>query len=612
LHREKGIPRYIPKEVSKLLLQYLTYVRPIEILFAETFDLPGAESLRLYLFSDPMHREPWSGDRFCLYFRQITNEWLGRPLGVSSYRQAAIALARWHLMRYLILDQDVNILDLQGSHGSRVANEHYGVQMGSHTEIPQDVAFKFEKISNLRVNLILLLQSPLFASPEQTRCGPAPSLLSSSSEDAETQKTSMPPIHRCLQYVNHQMRDIVRATFGPEGTFRSRGQRWGLSAALSRERDVLVVLPTGGGKTLLITGPPMVEGGLATAVFVPLIVLKHQLNARCEALGMIHRVWDRHNPPVSPPQILIASPEDCGDTESLAGYLKALYASERLGRIVVDECHVPDAHRIFRPVMDVLVKLRTSQIPVPLLLLSATVPPHAVPKLKELYCTVDLEIIREDTERTNISYRVEIKPTFKEVLARMTEVVRNRNTLVEEGDRGIIYCANAYLARDLHDHLTTVFGETSTLYLGDFSDKERKSSEERWRGGRCLWIIATTAFGMGVDHGRVRAVVHFGQARSLLDYRQETGRASRDGQPGTCLTITSLDFVARHLSRENFPGSEVSMLTSFLFDTSTCRAKFLGEHFDGAGIKCAKDRRSLCDNCKHPLLSRTRTEIRRR
>ena len=69
---------------------------------------------------------------------------LDRLLGVNPYRQVAVALARWDLMADLLLDQDSNILDLQASHGSAVANRHYGIELGSYGEIPSDVAYKFE------------------------------------------------------------------------------------------------------------------------------------------------------------------------------------------------------------------------------------------------------------------------------------------------------------------------------------------------------------------------------------------------------------------------------------------------------------------------------------
>lgn len=87
---------------------------------------------------------------------------------------------------------------------------------------------------------------------------------------------------------------------------------------------------------------------------------------------------------------------------------------------------------------------------------------------------------------------------------------------------------------------------------------------------------------------------------SLTDYQQEVGQASRDGAHGLCLSITSSDLVQRHLPREKFSSSQVSELFNFLFDTTICRVKYLGDSFDGIGkgIKCDPRRRELCDNCK--------------
>ena len=172
------------------------------------------------------------------------SEWTGLSFGINPYRQVAIALARWHLMADLLLD-------LQASHGSMVANPHYGIELGSHGEIPPDVAYKFQNISTRWTELLLpapsLAQSANVTS-SSTRFIARPSRFPQSSQ-RETSEPIIPPIDRCLRFVNEQVNETIQATFGAGGDLKlSAGQRCRFYAILAGERDVLVVLLTGGGE----------------------------------------------------------------------------------------------------------------------------------------------------------------------------------------------------------------------------------------------------------------------------------------------------------------------------------------------------------------------------
>jgi hypothetical protein len=110
--REKGIPRCISLDVSRLLVEYLVYVRPVQIMFTELFQLPGRAALSAYLFSEPERADNWDGDRVCIEFCG------GGQLGIRQYRHVVIAFMRWHLRPELFsLHNDADsILDVQTGH----------------------------------------------------------------------------------------------------------------------------------------------------------------------------------------------------------------------------------------------------------------------------------------------------------------------------------------------------------------------------------------------------------------------------------------------------------------------------------------------------------------
>ena len=112
-----------------------------------------------------------------------------------------------------------------------------------------------------------------------------------------------------------------------------------------------------------------------------------------------------------------------------------------------------------------------------------------------------------------------------------------------EADRGIIYCSTKKLAEDIFQHLNTTLGNYFAVFTGALDTNDKASIFKSWRVGSVKWMIATTAFGMGLDYPSVRYVFHAGQSYSMEDYHQETGRLSRDGKKGIAICVTSPDFV---------------------------------------------------------------------
>ncbi len=134
-----------------MIAHFLIYVRPVQVLFAEMFQMPGTSAMSLYMFSSWNRSKHWTGAYLCLEFKRWYARWFpngGNIIGISQWRQVAIAFARYHLQPLLEFDRAGNILDIQAAHGGPVANKYYAIDITSHPDIPPDIAYCFEVLSD--------------------------------------------------------------------------------------------------------------------------------------------------------------------------------------------------------------------------------------------------------------------------------------------------------------------------------------------------------------------------------------------------------------------------------------------------------------------------------
>jgi ATP-dependent DNA helicase RecQ len=382
-------------------------------------------------------------------------------------------------------------------------------------------------------------------------------------------------------------------------------QREAMEAVLAG-RDSLVVLPTGGGKSLCFQAPAMVRPGLALVVSPLISLMKDQVDTLV-GNGVPAALYNSSLAPTeksavvaglreSRYRLLYVSPErlvgDGGD-----GFLSLLAACQ-VSFIAVDEAHcISQWGHDFRPEYRQLARLREALPGVSLHAYTATATARVRRDIAaQLALREPAEFIGA-FDRPNLLYRVLPRAGLK----RQLQDVLGRHA----GEAGIIYCTSRREVDALAAWLTST-GTPALPYHAGLSDAERHDNQDAFLSERVDIIVATVAFGMGIDRSNVRFVVHAGAPRSLEHYQQESGRAGRDGLEAECVLIVSgADFMRWRVMLEG--NGELTEASQTLLrqmeryaSSIGCRHRHLAEYF---GDRYERDGCGACDYCLGELES---------
>jgi ATP-dependent DNA helicase RecQ len=400
------------------------------------------------------------------------------------------------------------------------------------------------------------------------------------------------------------LRQIVRDYWG-FASLRPLQER-AMRAVLDR-RDSLVVLPTGGGKSLCYQAPAAARLDEITVVVSPLIALmKDQVDA-LTSLGVPARAF---NSALSDGErtatlealrtgavrLLYVSPERL----ALDGFRRVL-ASARARTFAIDEAHcISHWGHDFRPEYRQLGRLREwfPDASVHAFTATATEPVRA--DIAAQLGLNDPEVMVGSFDRPNLTYRVVPR---SDQMAQVREVL-NRH----DGEAGIIYCIRRKDVDELTDQLRRD-GINALPYHAGMAPEDRKASQDAFRSERCDLVVATVAFGMGIDRSNIRFVLHTGMPKSLEHYQQEAGRAGRDGLPAECVLLASgRDVVTwKSIITKSAAEAEAEVDPAFVANAlraleamdgycrrPACRHRMLVEHF-GQGLP--GDNCGACDFC---------------
>ena len=377
-------------------------------------------------------------------------------------------------------------------------------------------------------------------------------------------------------------------------------QREIISDALAG-RDALVLMPTGGGKSLCFQLPALIREGL-TIVVSPLIsLMKDQVDA-LQASGIqvtyLNSTLDRHEATTrwrglhrGEYRMLYVAPERL----MLDTFLERA-VNWNIAQFAIDEAHcISEWGHDFRPEYRELKKLRTHFPDVPMMALTATATERVRAdivkqlKLREPRCYV------ASFNRSNLTYRVVPKAAPYEQLLTF---IRSRSN-----DSGIVYCASRKSAESLARNLTED-GVSAKTYHAGLTSAERTKNQEAFLRDDVRVVTATIAFGMGINKPNVRFVVHYDLPKNLESYYQETGRAGRDGLPSECVLLFSASDVAKQLhfidekseSEARIARIQLQQMVHYA-ETRECRRVTLLRYF---GEEYTKPSCEGCDNCLTP------------
>jgi len=387
-----------------------------------------------------------------------------------------------------------------------------------------------------------------------------------------------------------------------------KGNQEAIIKSLLAGKDTFVIKPTGGGKSLCYQLPAIISEGVAIIISPLIALMKNQVDlvrsysSKDDVAHFLNstltkkEIREVHDDLQSGrTKMLYVAPETLTKQENLE-----FFADLKLSFFAVDEAHcISEWGHDFRPEYRRLREMMTQINPdIPVIALTAT----ATPKVQsDIIKNLDLKepaIFISSFNRPNLYY--EIQPKIKKDQTTKSIV---RFIVQNKGKSGIIYTLNRKTTEELADMLMAN-GIKAVAYHAGLDSKLRAERQDLFLNEDVQVIVATIAFGMGIDKPDIRFVIHYNIPKSIENYYQETGRAGRDGLEGKCILYYSHKDVSKleHLMRdkplsEREVGAQLISETVAYAESGVCRRKILMSYF---GEEYTEKNCGECDNCLHP------------
>ena len=369
--------------------------------------------------------------------------------------------------------------------------------------------------------------------------------------------------------------------------------------------DTFVLMPTGGGKSLCYQLPSLMMEGTAIVISPLIALMKNQVDAMrnfSEENGVAHFINSSLNRAAidqvkedilsGRTKLLYVAPESLTKEENVE-FLRQV----KISFYAVDEAHCisewghdfrPEYRRI-RPIVNEIGKR-------PLIALTATATPKVQHDIQKNLGMIDATVFKSSFNRPNLYY--EVRPKGANIDREIIKFIKS-----QEGKSGIIYCLSRKKVEEFADILKAN-GIKALPYHAGMDSQVRSANQDAFLMEQVDVIVATIAFGMGIDKPDVRYVIHYDIPKSLEGYYQETGRAGRDGGEGRCLAFYSYKdlqklekFMQGKPVAEQEIGKQLLQETAAYAETWVCRRKVLLHYF---GEEYLEDNCGSCDNCLNP------------
>lgn len=384
-----------------------------------------------------------------------------------------------------------------------------------------------------------------------------------------------------------------------------KGQQEQIMESLINEHNTFVLMPTGGGKSLCYQLPSLLMEGTAIVISPLISLMKNQVDAMrnfSDQDGIAHFLNSSLNKQaidqvkedivLGKTKLLYVAPESLTKEENLE-----FFKSVRISFYAIDEAHCisewghdfrPEYRRIRHFINEIGLR--------PIIALTATATSKVQHDIQKNLGIMDANVFKSSFNRVNLYY--EVRPKTKDVDKDIIKYIKSM-----PGKSGIIYCLSRKKVEELATTLR-VNDIKALAYHAGMDSATRSANQDAFLLEEIDVIVATIAFGMGIDKPDVRFVIHYDIPKSLEGYYQETGRAGRDGGEGQCITFYAqkdLDKLRKFMQgkpvAEQEIGKQLLAETASYAETSVCRRKSLLHYF---GEEYPADNCHNCDNCLHP------------